>query len=320
MYVNRLNIILLLCTFIFSRESEFEKISFESANPFSFKDIITNIENLETQVVSGVLTIPDNVNDNIPLVIGVAGSDGWGEHHFEYLKMYQDMGIATFQLQSFKSRGETSTVGTQNTVTHAMIILDSYRALDKLANHPKIDKDRIAITGWSLGGGVTLFSGWKPLMDAIDSDNEFAAHLAFYPPCFVEPSILDFTDSPIHILIGELDEWTPSNPCIDLVDILDNNGVDIDITVYEDAHHSFDTTNGVVIAEGGYSFTNCKFKMNDQGAVLMNFLDIPMNNWFTQMIGFGMCADRNPHFGGHPESRKLAFQFSENFMRKYLLE
>ena len=320
MHVNRLNIIVIFFTFIFSSESEFEKISFESANPFSFKDIITNIENLETQVVSGVLTIPDNVNDNIPLVIGVAGSDGLSEHYFEYLKMYQDMGIATFQLQSFKSRGETSTVGTQNTVTHAMIILDSYRALNELANHPKIDKDRIAITGCSLGGGVTLFSGWKPLMDAINSDYKFAAHLAFYPPCFVEPSILDFTDSPIHILIGELDEWTPSEPCIDLVDILDDNGADIDITVYEDAHHSFDTTNKVVIAEGGYSFTNCKFKMNDQGAVLMSFLDIPMTNWFTQMIGFAMCADRNPHFGGHPEARKSSFQFSENFMRKYLLE
>ena len=320
MHVNRLNIIFLLFTFMFSSESEFEKISFESANPFSFKDIITNIENLETQVVSGILTIPDNVNDNIPLVIGVAGSDGWGEHHFEYLKMYQDMGIATFQLQSFKSRGVISTVGTQNTVTHAMIILDSYRALEKLSEHPLIDIDNVAITGWSLGGGVTLFSGWKPLMDAIDSDYKFAAHLAFYPPCFVEPSILDFTDSPIHILIGELDEWTPSDPCIHLVDLLDNNGVDINITVYEDAHHSFDRSGGVIIAEGGYSFTDCKFKMNDQGAVLMNFLDIPMTNWFTQMIGFAMCADRDPHFGGHPEARKSAFQFSENFMRKYLLE
>ena len=90
--------------------SSTQEITFSSANPFSFKDIITNIENLETQVVSGILTIPDNVNDNIPLVIGVAGSDGWGEHHFEYLKMYQDMGIATFQLQSFQSRGEISTV------------------------------------------------------------------------------------------------------------------------------------------------------------------------------------------------------------------
>ena len=63
MHVNKTYIILLLCTFIFSSESKFEKISFESANPFSFKDIMTNIENLETQVVSGILTIPDNVNE-----------------------------------------------------------------------------------------------------------------------------------------------------------------------------------------------------------------------------------------------------------------
>ena len=76
----------------------------------------------------------DNVNNKkVPLIIGVAGSKGWGSHHFEYLKMYQDAGIATFQLQSFKSRGETSTVGTQNTVTIPMIILDSYAALKEIS-------------------------------------------------------------------------------------------------------------------------------------------------------------------------------------------
>ena len=310
-------VVTILTSFIFSQSQE---VSFESANPFSFKDIITNIENLDTQTVSGILTIPENAGSQVPLVIGVAGSSGWGEHHFEYLKMYQDMGIATFQLQSFKSRDETSTVGTQNTVTHAMIILDSYRALEKLSENSKIDIEKVAITGWSLGGGVTLFSGWEPLMDAIDSDYTFAAHLAFYPPCFVEPSILDFTDSPIHILIGEIDEWTPSQPCLELVDLLDDNGTDIDITVYEGAHHSFDRDSEVIVAEGGYSFTDCHFKMNDDGAVLMNFLDIPMTNWFTQMIGFAMCADRDPHFGGHPESRKKSFKFAKKFMGMHLFD
>ena len=144
-------------------------------------------------------------------------------------------------------------------------------------------------------------------------------NLAFYPPCFVEPSILDFTDSPIHILIGEIDEWTPSQPCLELVDLLDDNGTDIDITVYEGAHHSFDRDEEVVVAEGGYSFTDCKFKMNDQGAVLMNFLDIPMTNWFTQMIGFSMCATRDPHFGGHPEARGKSFKFAKEFMALHLM-
>tara|TARA_B100000029_G_C17482843_1_gene926161 strand:- start:121 stop:1080 length:960 start_codon:yes stop_codon:yes gene_type:complete len=308
--------IIIFCSFIFSDSQE---ISFESANPFSLKDIIANIDDLEKQTVTGILTIPDKKKKKYPVVIGVAGSSGWGEHHFEYLKMYQDAGIATLQLQSFKSRNETSTVGTQNTVTIPMVILDSYRALEKLAENPKIDIENVAITGWSLGGGVTLFSGWKPIMDAIDSDYKFAAHLAFYPPCFAEPSILEFTDSPMHILIGEIDEWTPADACIELTSLLKESQINnVGITVYKGAHHSFDRDEPIMVAEGGYSFKDCRFKMNDEGAVLMNYFNIPMTNWFTQMIGFAMCAERDPQFGGHPESRKKSFKFANKFMNEHL--
>ncbi len=309
----------ILVCFVFSSTSEV--IEFQSANPFSLKDIITNLDNQEKQTVMGILTIPDNIkNKKVPLIIGVAGSKGWGSHHFEYLKMYQDAGIATFQLQSFKSRDVTSTVGTQNTVTIPTVILDSYRALEKLSEHPSIDINNVGITGWSLGGGVSLFSGWKPLMDAIDSKYTFAAHLPMYPPCFAEPSIMDFTDSPIHIQIGELDEWTPAEPCIDLVNLMQDSGINIDITVYKGAHHSFDRDTEIAVAKGGYSFKDCRFKMNDEGAILMNYFNIPMTNWFTQMIGFGMCADRDPKYGGHPLSREQSFKFSKEFMTKYLFD
>ena len=54
--------------------------------------------------------------------------------------------------------------------------LDSYRALEELAEHTSIDVENVGLTGWSLGGGVTLFAGWKPLMEAIDSKYTFAAH------------------------------------------------------------------------------------------------------------------------------------------------
>ena len=301
--------------------SESRIVSFESANPFSLKDIIINIDNLEKQTVSGILTMPDNIKGiKVPLVIGVAGSKGWGEHHHKYLKMYQNMGIATLQLQSFKSRDVDSTVGTQNTVTVAMIILDSYKALEALSENPLIDMDNIGITGWSLGGGVSLFAGWKPVVDAINSDYSFAAHLPIYPPCFAEPETIEFVDAPIHILIGELDEWVPAKACVDLVSLMSANGADIGITVYEGAHHSFDRESDIKIATNGYSFTNCRFKMNDEGAVLMNYFNIPMTNWFTQMVGFALCADRNPRYGGHPESRDKSFKFAKQFMAQYLLD
>ena len=140
-----------------------EIINFKSANPFSFNDVITDFSNQEEQDVSGILRLPDNIDNKVvPLIIGVAGSKGWGEHHLEYLKLYRDMGIATFELNSFKSRNIISTVGSQTEVTTAAMVLDAYRALEVLSNHPNIDKNNVSITGWSLGGGVTLFSAWLP--------------------------------------------------------------------------------------------------------------------------------------------------------------
>tara|TARA_Y100001960_G_scaffold239901_1_gene253151 strand:- start:20 stop:982 length:963 start_codon:yes stop_codon:yes gene_type:complete len=320
MHVNRINIIILFFTFIFSNELEFEKINFKSADPFSFSDIILNLEDQIERDVKGVLRFPNDENrDKYPLVIGVAGSLGWGEHHHEFLRMYREMGIATFELQSFKSRNVESTVGSQVEVTMPMMILDSYRALDKLANHPQIDKDKIAITGWSLGGGVSLFSAWEPVYNAINSENKFVAHLPFYPPCFIKPEDLAFIDSPIHILIGEIDDWTPADACVNLVDNLKNKA-NIDITVYENSHHSFDSTKPIQIIEHGYSFSDCMFKLNSNGEVLMNYINIPMSSPFLQKIGLSFCVDRGPSIGGNKEARQKAFNFSEFFMRKYLLE
>ena len=260
-----------------------------------------------------------NSQKKYPLIIGVAGSLGWGEHHYKYLKMYQEMGIATFELNSFKSRGIKSTVGSQTEVTIAAMILDAYKALEILSNHPRIDKKRISITGWSLGGGVTLFSAWLPLKNAINKNLSFASHLAFYPPCFIDPENIEFSQSPIHILIGELDNWTPSQPCYELVEKLKNKA-NIDITIYEDSHHSFDRNSPVIVNEKAYNFTECKFRLTKDGNVLMNYFNIPMSNPFLQKLGLMFCVKRGINFGGNPVSREKSFVFANEFMTKTLLK
>ena len=84
-----------------------EKIVFKSSNPFALSDIITNLENQQEQEVFGKLTFPNDsfdVKKKYPLIIGVAGSLGWRKHHYEYMKMFQENGFATFELNSFQSR------------------------------------------------------------------------------------------------------------------------------------------------------------------------------------------------------------------------
>lgn len=322
--MKRLSIILVLIfQYFFSSSQDSEEIiRFESANPFSFNDIIDNLENQKSQDVFGKLIFPEDsahLNKKYPLIIGVAGSLGWADHHFEYMKMYRDMGIATFELNSFKSRNVTSTVGTQVEVTTASMILDAYRAFEKLSEHPRIDSDRVSITGWSLGGGVTLFSAWLPLKNAINKKLKFNSHLAYYPPCFIEPRNLEFTDSKIHILIGDLDNWTPAIPCQNLVEKLKTN-TDIDITVYENSHHSFDRDSPVIRNEEAYNFSDCLFRMTDDGKILMNYLNIPMSNSILQKFGLIFCVDRGVDYGGNPISRRRSFEFSKDFMMKTLME
>ena len=111
-----------------------EKIAFQSANPFAMSDVINNFDNLESQLVFGELTMPKNLTKSkkVPLIIGVAGSLGWRKHHYDYMKMYQENGFATFELNSFKSRNISTTVGSQIEVTTAAIILDAYKAFEEL--------------------------------------------------------------------------------------------------------------------------------------------------------------------------------------------
>ena len=296
-----------------------EKIIFNSASPFSFKDIITNLENLDKTEVSGLLKLPKGEGP-FPLIIGVAGSLDWGEHHLEYLDMYRSMGIATFELQSFSSRGIKSTVGSQVNVTTAMMVLDAYKALETLIEHPMINKEKVAITGWSLGGGVTLFSGWEPLLKKINPKIKFAAHLSIYPPCIAQPENLKFTDAPMHILIGELDNWVPAKACEELVPEMQKVGVNINLTVYPESHHSFDRDTPLVTREDAYRTVDCRFKLRDDGTVIMNFLNIPMTTPFRQKIGLALCAKRGTTMGGNPKTRKEAFQFAREFMGKHLLD
>lgn len=302
-------------------QDEGERVEFTSANPFSFYHVITDLENQETQEVHGSLRFPEGVErKNLPMVLGVAGSLAWADHHLEYLQMYRDMGLATFELKSFASRDITSTVGTQVEVTSAMMILDAYKALAKFTQDPRIDSDRVAITGWSLGGSVALFSAWEPLRESITSRLRFKTHLPIYPPCIVTLESVQFTDAPIHILIGELDNWTPAEACERLVDDMQASGVNADITVYANAHHSFDRLLPPEVVVNGYVLTDCRFRMRTDGAILMNFFDIPMISPLRQKIGLMFCADRGPTFGGNPVAREASFEFSRRFMAENLLD
>ena len=295
-----------------------EIIFLESKNPFSFNDLLFRSGQITNQDVYGILTFPENTkpSDKKSVIIGVAGSKGWGEHHYGYMERYLEAGFATVTLHSFKSRNVLSTVGEQVSATTAMLVNDAYKALEILSNDDRIDENNIGITGWSLGGGVALFTAWKPVKDIISPDYTFAAHLPIYPPCMIKPENLSFTTSPVHILIGEDDNWVPADACIDLVNSADINN--LNITTYPNSHHSFDRNQELINVDDAYSFTDCRLKLTDDGVVRTLSLGFPLYNSILQKSVLAFCAERGATYGGNSEAREHSSQFALDFMNKHL--
>ena len=301
-------------------KSNQELITFKSKNPFNFKDIIKNLDIVSDQDVYGIITYPEIDKAKYPAIIGVAGSLGWGEHHLDYLRRYREVGIATIELHSFKSRNVASTVGEQVSATIPMIVHDSYMLLATLANNPKIEQESIGITGWSLGGGVALFSGWKKIKDLISPDYEFAAHLPVYPPCITNVDNLEFVKNPIYILMGELDNWVPAEPCVEFIENLKFKGHDnASITVFPNSHHSYDRNSDLKVVESGYSLTDCRLALESDGTVKTKDYGFPLSNSFMQKLGLYLCADKGPTMGGNKDARIKSKDYAVDFFTKHLI-
>ena len=106
---------------------------------------------------------------------------------------------------------------------------DAHNAKSYLAELPFVDRNRIAVMGWSHGAIATLTAVYAR------HDDPFRAAIAFYPRC----SALGEVDAPVLILIGELDDWTPALHCKLLIPA-EKTEHKIILKVYPGAYHCFD--------------------------------------------------------------------------------
>lgn len=183
-----------------------------------------------------------------------------------------DQGFVVAMPDSFTPRGHPGGVCTnpspsRNDVAPARRVVDAYATLAFLRTQPYVDSSRIGIMGGSHGGTTTLFSmlaperGSEPL--AQEKRHGFVAAIAFYPGCTGQiggwrtvrqasggGTVTNYYGVyqpvvPLLILIGELDDWTPAEPCRKLTENARQAGYPVTAKVYPGAHHAFDN-NGPV--------------------------------------------------------------------------
>jgi len=263
-----LSITLIGCSTESAKEPTYlkEKISYSSKNILGFENIFGEGLNAQKDLeVFGVMHFPDNYDSNkaYPTIVASHGSLNWRGHHLKYLEQMRLADFIVFAMHPFDSRGVNSTVGNQINVTSETVIYDMAMTLNLLWNDPRIDNQKIYAAGWSLGGTAALFNAWVPLQKAINLPGaSYAGYLMWYPGCLALPDLNEWDQDFMQIYIGEDDNWTPPQPCSELVSIMNKRGGNSNIELYPNSFHSFDGLNPLKLWPNAYSWANCKLKLN----------------------------------------------------------
>ena len=160
----------------------------------------------------------------------------------DYAALLNEQGANALVLDSLTPRGEkeicTQKVGTRR-VTQANRRLDALAALGWLARRGGVDAQRLGLLGWS-NGGSTVLAAINTRHPAVATANAKAAFaVAFYPGCEAELKRGFESHTPLLMLVGEADDWTPAAPCHELARVAE--GASPAIEAYAGAYHGFDS-------------------------------------------------------------------------------
>ena len=155
-------------------------------------------------------------------------------------------GYSVLMVDSFRPRSidQTCAPTTYNPAVVAARPKDAYGALYYLQNQSFVRGDRIALIGWSAGGGTVLRtipqqSGGRP---ASLPQGDFRVAVAFYPAlCSDQREAASWTSNiPLLVLFGAADVWTPLAPCQNFIAGALARGSRIELHTYPGAYHAFD--------------------------------------------------------------------------------
>ncbi|WP_448563307.1 dienelactone hydrolase family protein [Thalassotalea ganghwensis] len=207
--------------------------------------------------IGAELTFPKTYTSKAAVVIahGSNGLDSRGEYHKKALNA---AGFATLEIDLWSARGALDGSFQRPAAVHETLP-DAFAALKFLADLPQVDADKIGILGFSWGGVITMLTREQNLASQLSPNYRFAAHVAFYPVCWVYTAIPPYavnssTGKPIQILTGELDDYDTPESCHNWVASLSEQEQSLaQVHVFKNAYHAFNTFEEDIVVQDPYS-------------------------------------------------------------------
>jgi dienelactone hydrolase len=208
------------------------------------------------------------IEGRIPAAVIINSSGGVGSRvEPYYARLLASHGVAALVVDSFMPRGVRRTVGDQSLVGQDKSDADAVAGFRWLAEQPWVDQSRIIVMGMSRGGEAALHSAQLVNRRWLRAEDiRFAAHIAIVPGgCQIRVQDARTTGAPIFFMLAELDDYTPSRPCLEYLEQMRAAGnPNVRFAVYYGIYHAFELTAGV-IEEHVERWKSCRYDLDRNG-------------------------------------------------------
>ena len=233
------------------------------------------VQSTDSAKIRGFMSKPEGPGP-FPAVIIAHGCFGVEQNQFEWAKRLNAWGYATVIVDSFSTREVSDVCSDPDAVSPEIRACDVFGAAAFLRKQTFVNPQRVGLIGFSHGGWTALYVAQEEL-PAQAQQEPLQAVVAYYPWC---PSFgLKETKTPLLVLAGKKDDWTPLDRCERLLDNQENEfKKQVKLIAYDNAHHGFDDANfetpkvfdGHVIS---FESTAATKSIDDAKAYLARFLN-----------------------------------------------
>jgi len=186
------------------------------------------------------LDVPEGTG-KFPSVVLMHGCNGINNGVRTAASILNRHGYATLIIDSFSGRGVSSVCDNPARVGDGERMMDVYAGADLMRSQPW-SNGKVGAVGFSHGAITMLVAGQKQSPSEAGS-KPFDVLIAFYPMCY--PFAHNKIDTPILIMVGGKDTWTPAITCRDLVTYTPSPQKElIELVEYPDSVHAFDLDGG----------------------------------------------------------------------------
>lgn len=269
--------------------------------------------------IKGYLSFPSKPSKHYPLMLILHSSGGIHARDWFFARTLNNMGVATFVLDSFGPRGLTKVYEKKLSFGEREQAIDALTALEVLQRDSRIDFTRLGAMGRSLGGQTAVRLTLEASRDQLPKRGPvLSLALSITPGCTSQQQDRRMTSgSQAWFFLAEKDA-APYQRCVTYVEKMRSSGGDSQFKLYRNAFHTFDGSSKPVWTPKQEVYAGCENdRVNhglsirlDTGAALRTKQD-----WDQFFAG---CVKRGMWVGGNPDAtRELDRDWTEAVRRRW---